>query len=71
MGLEIGDSIKALYTIDIFAHNIAIKKICNKKTILSHRFQWPTKVRSLKTFLDLCFVHVPWFILLLRDNLGL
>jgi len=62
MELEIGDSIKALYTTDIFAHNIAIKK-CNKKTILSHRFQWPTKVSSLKT--------IPWFILLLRDYLGL
>ncbi len=30
--------VKGLYTLDIFAHNIAIKRYCNKKIIFSHRF---------------------------------
>ncbi len=53
---------KAYYTLDIFAHNIAIKIYLIS---LSHRFQWPTKVSSL-TKLNSRYVRVlkslPWFV---------
>ncbi len=34
---------KALFTRDILAHNIAIKRYCNNKIFLSHRFPYPTQ----------------------------
>jgi len=37
---------KALFTRDILAHNIAIKRYCNKNIFLSHGSQWLTKVSS-------------------------
>ncbi len=40
------DPCKALFTRDILAHNIAIKRYCNKKIFLSHGFHWLTKVSS-------------------------
>ncbi len=41
---------------------LTILRYCDKKIILCHRFQWPTKVSSYKTYLESCFVYVPWFI---------
>ncbi len=43
--------IKTLFTRDIFAHNIAIKRL-----FWDTGFYWPTKVSALKTYLDLCFL---------------
>jgi len=38
-----------------FRHNIAIKRYCDKKIILRHRFLFPTKVSSEKnvTYLEI------------------
>jgi len=43
----------ALFTRDILAHNIAIKRYCHKKIISRHMFQWATKISSEK--------NIPWF----------
>ncbi len=47
----------------------------DKKIILSHMFQWLTKVSSKKTYLEppwiVLFVYLPSFIFLLRAYLGL
>ena len=37
---------KALFTRDILAHNISIKRYWDKKIFLSHGFQWLAKVSS-------------------------
>ena len=39
LGRVISVLIKALVTLDILAHNISIKRYCDKKIILSHGFQ--------------------------------
>ncbi len=54
---------KNFFTRDILAHNILIKRYCNKKILLSHGFQWLTKVSSQPNtkYLDLWFVKsLPW-----------
>jgi len=58
---------EAHVTRDIFAHNIAIKRYCDKKILryLRHRNQCPAKVSYYKntTYLVLCFVkNLPWLI---------
>ncbi len=56
--LRICGFVKALFTWDILAHNIAIKRFCNKNLFLSHGFQWLAKVSSKQTTNQgtLCFV---------------
>jgi len=43
----VGIGTKASFTRDILAHNIAIKRYCDKKIFLSHGFQSLIKVIAL------------------------
>ncbi len=44
--------------------NNMIKRYWDKKIILSHMFQWPTKVSSKKTYLELfyLFIYLDFFV---------
>ncbi len=52
---------EALFTRDILAYNIVIKRYWDKKIILSHMFPWPIKISCKKHTLN-CFACLFTFI---------